>query len=475
MANTAILQDIFNVLKLTMPKMPKTKQFCETSLSFEVGNIKSEAILRDFFKNAKVSAELTASYQCVLRFLHSIWSAALVTQNHLTKLEDLMLQNATPLRKSTPVPPNISDEHVSGTAPATRNTCLQIFFKCPMPAIVFGNATKAIRFAHFWRGAQSLPPAAQKDIWTSKSAPYPSVFPHITVWGSFFSLGSRLFPFPPLPPLPPPKSHLTHQITPHSTHHSSQSQLHSSQLPRLNSSQLYFSPSTHHSSSRGRRSTQSLLDELRRAWPPLGRGCLSCGRRSTQSLLDKLRRAWPLLGRGCLSCGRRSTQSFLEQLRRAWPPLGRGFLSYHSSQLHLSHHNFSSQLITTSHIPTHHSSTSHTSPITAPLLITTHHSSTSHRSTSHHFSQVHFSSQLITTYHIPTHHTSTSLTSLITSQLLITTHHHLSHPNSSQLHFSHHFSHLTYRIRTHHSSTSHTWHHKSTSHTSLLTPPRSSH
>ena len=32
----------------------KTKQFCET-----------------FFKNGKLSAELTASYQCVLRFFHS--------------------------------------------------------------------------------------------------------------------------------------------------------------------------------------------------------------------------------------------------------------------------------------------------------------------------------------------------------------------------------------------------------------------
>ena len=53
-----------------------------------------------------------------------------------------MLQNATPLRKSAPGPPNSSDEHVSCTAPATENASLQILFKCPMPAIVFGNATK---------------------------------------------------------------------------------------------------------------------------------------------------------------------------------------------------------------------------------------------------------------------------------------------------------------------------------------------
>ena len=46
---------------------------------------------------------------------------------------------------------------------------LQILFKCPTPAIVFGNATKSSRFAHFWQGAQSLAPATQSDASTSKS------------------------------------------------------------------------------------------------------------------------------------------------------------------------------------------------------------------------------------------------------------------------------------------------------------------
>ena len=36
-----------------------------------------------------------------------------VTQNHLSKPEELVLQNATALRKSAPWPPNISDEDVS--------------------------------------------------------------------------------------------------------------------------------------------------------------------------------------------------------------------------------------------------------------------------------------------------------------------------------------------------------------------------
>ena len=85
----------------------KTKLFCETSSGFELDNIKNAAIQRDFlnfwtwqrkkrsksarlphflklttsktkqfcetsFKNGKLSAELTASCQCVLRFFHSI-------------------------------------------------------------------------------------------------------------------------------------------------------------------------------------------------------------------------------------------------------------------------------------------------------------------------------------------------------------------------------------------------------------------
>ena len=84
----------------------KTKLFCETSSMFELDNVKNEAILQDFFifqswqhpkrsnsarlpqflnlttsktmqfcetsfKNGKLSAELTASYQCVLRFFQS--------------------------------------------------------------------------------------------------------------------------------------------------------------------------------------------------------------------------------------------------------------------------------------------------------------------------------------------------------------------------------------------------------------------
>ena len=62
-----------------------------------------------------------------------------------------MLQNATPLRKSAPGPPNIFDEHVSCAAPATENASLQILFTCPTPAnaLKLGTASKPLGFAYF--------------------------------------------------------------------------------------------------------------------------------------------------------------------------------------------------------------------------------------------------------------------------------------------------------------------------------------
>ena len=93
-------------LSICLSASLKTKLFCETSSFFEVDNIKKEAIPRDFFifwtgqhpkrcnfarllqvlnlttsktkqfcetsfKNGMLSAELTSSYQCVLRFFQS--------------------------------------------------------------------------------------------------------------------------------------------------------------------------------------------------------------------------------------------------------------------------------------------------------------------------------------------------------------------------------------------------------------------
>ena len=118
--NAAILRDFVNVWtwrrqkRSNSARLPqflnlttsKTQQFCETSSMFELDNVKNEAILRDFlnvwtwqrqkrsnlarllhfsklttskrqqfcetsFKNGKLRAAVTASYQCILRFFQS--------------------------------------------------------------------------------------------------------------------------------------------------------------------------------------------------------------------------------------------------------------------------------------------------------------------------------------------------------------------------------------------------------------------
>ena len=93
-------------LSIYLSARSKTKKFCETSSMFEHNNVQNETILRDVFtswtwqhpkrnksarllhllnlatsktkqfceasfKNGKLSAELTVSYQCVLRFFQS--------------------------------------------------------------------------------------------------------------------------------------------------------------------------------------------------------------------------------------------------------------------------------------------------------------------------------------------------------------------------------------------------------------------
>ena len=71
-----------------------------------------------------------------------------------------------PIRKSTPWPPNISDEHVSCTAPATGNASLIV------PCLSWRwNCYKTFPhvFAHLWQSAESIAPATQNNGWTSKS------------------------------------------------------------------------------------------------------------------------------------------------------------------------------------------------------------------------------------------------------------------------------------------------------------------
>jgi len=211
--NAAILRDFLNFWtwqrqkRKNSARLPhssklttsKTKQFCETSSVFELDNIKNERILRDFLNfrswqhlttlKRKQFCETSLRNGSFLRdsrlqsWLLRTKKWGQVIRSAAPKTEVLMLQNATSLRKSAPGHPNISDYHVFCAAVATRHASLQIFFKCPTPATIFGNATKPSRFAHFWQGAQSHAPATRKDIWTSRNSPNMSEHvAFLTIW-----------------------------------------------------------------------------------------------------------------------------------------------------------------------------------------------------------------------------------------------------------------------------------------------------
>ena len=76
----------------------------------------------------KTSPPVESTAPATKKWWRVIRSAAPVTQNHLSKPEDLMRQNVTLLRKSAPGPPNMSDSCVFCTAPATQNASLQVLF-----------------------------------------------------------------------------------------------------------------------------------------------------------------------------------------------------------------------------------------------------------------------------------------------------------------------------------------------------------
>ena len=150
-----------------LPNWSQTKDFCNTLQKaarlphfFELDNFKNEAILRDFLQKW-LSAKLTATYQCVLRFFRSICLKYCACNKKVRPHLSRKIILATPLKNSAPGPLNIYAKDVSCTAPATRNASLQIFFKHPTTAIAFETATKPSRFAHFWQHTDSLAPATK--------------------------------------------------------------------------------------------------------------------------------------------------------------------------------------------------------------------------------------------------------------------------------------------------------------------------
>ena len=154
----------------------ETKQFCEMSSMSELDTTKNEAILQDW--KVECRAYGLVPMRSVIVPLHLSNALRLPRKSEARSYEVLhlwrkiilanlkiwcskMIQNATLLRTSAPWPPNTSDEDVCCTAPATRAASLQIFFKRPTPAVVFGSAAKPACLAHFSQGAESMAPATR--------------------------------------------------------------------------------------------------------------------------------------------------------------------------------------------------------------------------------------------------------------------------------------------------------------------------
>ena len=185
--NEAILRDF---LSFWTWQHLKRSNFCEISSFSEVDNIKIETILRDFLQKWKV--ECRADGLVPMRF--AVSSVHLSKVLRLPRKSDARSYEVLHLSRKI-ISANLKIwcskmQPVSGNQRPDRLTALMNMSlvlrlprkmhlcrssKCPTPAVVFG---KPSRFAHFWQGAQSLAPATQNDIWTSKSGPHLVCFVH---------------------------------------------------------------------------------------------------------------------------------------------------------------------------------------------------------------------------------------------------------------------------------------------------------
>ena len=166
----------------------KTKQFCETSSIFELDNIKNKAILRDFLQKWKVECRADGVPMRFAIFLvHLSRVLRLPRKSDARSYEVLHLSlkmTSANLKisgsKMQPLSGNQRSDLLTAlmnmsllAAPATENASLQVLFKCPTPAIVFGNGTKnppvLLTFDIFDKVHNPLAPATRNDISTSKS------------------------------------------------------------------------------------------------------------------------------------------------------------------------------------------------------------------------------------------------------------------------------------------------------------------
>ena len=153
------------------------KQCCETS-----------------FKYGKLSAELTASYQCILRFFHSTCLKCCACHEKVmpghTKCCTCHAKSSSQNWRSDAPKCNPCQEISALTSQHLWWTCLlycayhgkRIFADPPQMSHAchgFWKCYKTLTFcSHFWQGPQSLAPATQNDASTSKSGACMLCFVH---------------------------------------------------------------------------------------------------------------------------------------------------------------------------------------------------------------------------------------------------------------------------------------------------------
>ena len=181
----------------------KTTNSCEASSSFEVDNINKEAILWDFLQKCKDECRADGLVDMHFAiFFHPISlkycpGHEKVRPGHtkcctcqaklLGKPEDLMLQDATPLRN---LPTSLIKMSLVLRLPREMHLCRAS--NVPRPAS-FLQLLQNPRLSHFWQRAESIAPATQNDAWTCKSGPTVVCFAHFDFEMCFAPEWSALF------------------------------------------------------------------------------------------------------------------------------------------------------------------------------------------------------------------------------------------------------------------------------------------
>ena len=169
----SIHPSIYLSLYLQVWKRNKTKLFWETYSIFELDNIRSAAILRDFL-NILFFWNWQRQKRSNSARLPSILESWMPSWRRLSR--KIILANLKIwCSKMQPLPGNQRPDLLTSLMTMSLVPCLpREMHLCGFSSNVPRLPT-SLEICNFWQGAQSLLPTTQNDIWTSESAPYPTL------------------------------------------------------------------------------------------------------------------------------------------------------------------------------------------------------------------------------------------------------------------------------------------------------------